>query len=62
LWDLQKNIPRIRRVLDLKTQGFILTRNVRWSGKKFGEIFQEEGPKIMEGAEWESSDEDEIIF
>jgi hypothetical protein len=50
------------RVLDLKTQGIMLTRNVRWSRKTFGEFSQAGGLKIMEVTEWKSSDEDEIIF
>jgi hypothetical protein len=50
------------RVLDLKTQGFMLIRNVSWSGKTFGKFFQARGLNIMEGTEWEISDEDEIIL
>jgi hypothetical protein len=38
----------------------MLTRNVRWSGKKFGEFFDSKNQKIMEGTNLESSEEEEI--
>jgi hypothetical protein len=31
------------RALDLKTLGVMLTRNVRWTGKTYGEYFGEAG-------------------
>jgi hypothetical protein len=34
------------RVLDLKTQGVVLTRNVRWIGTTYGEYFGEKQRKI----------------
>jgi hypothetical protein len=48
------------RVLDLKTQGVMLIRNVRWSGKTIGEFFDSKNQKIMEGTDLESSEEEEI--
>jgi hypothetical protein len=52
----------IYRVLDLKTQGVMLTRDLRWSGKIFDEFFHTGSSKIMDGIELESSDEKEIIL
>jgi hypothetical protein len=38
----------------------MLTKNVRWSGKTFGEFFQSENQKIMEGTDLGSSEEEDI--
>jgi hypothetical protein len=48
------------RVLDLKNQSVMMTRNVRWLGKTHGEFFNGDEPKIIENTELESSDEKEI--
>jgi hypothetical protein len=37
-------------------------RNVRWSGKPFGEFFDSKNQKIMEGTDLESSEEEEITL
>jgi hypothetical protein len=50
------------RVLDLKNQLVMLTRNVRWLGKTHGEFFDGEEPKNIENTDLESSDEEEIRF
>jgi hypothetical protein len=50
------------RVLDLKNQLGMLTRNVRWLGKTHGEFFNGEEPKNIENTDLESSDEEEIRF
>jgi hypothetical protein len=44
----------------LKNSGSQLTKNVRWSGKTFGEFFQSENQKIMEGTDLGSSEEEDI--
>jgi hypothetical protein len=50
------------RVLDLKTLGVMLTRNVRWTGKTYVEYFGEAGTKNMEGNDLESSDDESIVI
>jgi Reverse transcriptase (RNA-dependent DNA polymerase) len=50
------------RVFDLKSQSVMLTRNVRWTGKTFGEYFHEKTSKIMEGTDVESSDDEDIVI
>jgi hypothetical protein len=50
------------RVLDLKNQSVMLTRNVRWLGKTHGEFFNGEEPKNIENTDLDSSDEEEIWF
>jgi hypothetical protein len=54
--------PDTYRVLDLKTENVMLTRNVRWTGKTFCEYFNENSSKIMEGTDLESSDDESIII
>ena len=49
------------RVLDLKKKSVMLTRNVRWLNKTYGEFFGTEGPKMVENTEFESSDEEICI-
>jgi hypothetical protein len=50
------------RVLDLKNQLVMLTRNVRWLGKTHGEFFNGEEPKNIENTDLESSDEEEFVL
>ena len=49
------------RVLDLKSKTFMITKDVRWTNKTYGQYFKNNSAKILELTELESSDEDEIV-
>jgi hypothetical protein len=50
------------RVLDLKNMIVMLSQNVRWLSKTYGEFFNTNSEKIKENTDLESSDEEEIRF
>ena len=50
------------RVLDLKNKTVMITRNVRWLGRSYGDHFKLDSPKTIQDTELESSDNEEVIL
>jgi hypothetical protein len=49
------------RIFDLKNKTIIITRNMRWLGKTFGEYFKVAGEKILDNTKLEESEDEEFI-
>jgi hypothetical protein len=49
------------RVLDLKNLTMMISRDVRWLGKSYGDEFGNKSPKILEYTDLESDDDEEVI-
>jgi hypothetical protein len=50
------------RVLDLKNKTIMITRDMRWLGKTYGEYFGTQGPKNLENTDVEDSDDEGYII
>jgi hypothetical protein len=50
------------RVLDLKNKTVMITRNVKWLGRSYGDHFKLDSSKTIQDTELESSDNDEVIL
>jgi hypothetical protein len=49
------------RVFDLKNKTIMITRNVRWLGRTFGEYFKVSGEENLDDTNLEESDDEEFI-
>jgi hypothetical protein len=49
------------RVLDVKNKAIMITRDVRWLGKTYGECFGVQGPKNLKNTDMEESDDENYI-